>query len=425
MIESLASLGEQLKELGGRLHCIEIDTHTNYISKIHEHRAIQGVWWNQDVTPFARQRDDQVRAWCEALTIPVHVFEDYMLHSVDSVRTQTGNVYQVYTPFYRACQRLSVSPPKDKDTVLSKPRFTRIAVFPLLTSRQQQQQYVPAIEGPDEDTLQGGRDAALAILRQVRRGVFDHYETERNDPGAQKTTRIAPYLKFGCISIREAYAAMKHVPALIGELYWREFYFYLTYHQPRLLAGQIGKKNESFRTRLEYVHWKSATDSDVRSAWSAWCTGQTGYPIVDAGMRQLLRTGYMHNRVRMIVAMFLTKHLHIHWHEGERFFAQHLVDYDPCQNNGGWQWSASTGVDTQPYRIFNPWTQTLNYDPEAVYIRRWVPELADVPVSHILHWHKPAIRQAHASISYPFPIVDHAKAVAEGKALLRHPSQEK
>ena len=159
----------------------------------------------------------------------------------------------------------------------------------------------------------------------------------------------------------------------------------------------------NFKPKYNVVDW-----DEPEEAFEAWCSGKTGYPIVDAGMRELNKTGYMHNRVRMIVASFLTKDLHIHWLHGERYFATKLTDYDPCSNNGGWQWAASTGCDAQPYfRIFNPWTQQKKFDPEANYIKKWVPELADVPVSDIMNWEKKHLN--YADHPHPPPMVDHGE----------------
>jgi len=401
MLDSLESLSH---ELSGHLHYVEYDKSDLKFIK----QQIQGVWWNKDVTPFARRRDEELETWCTKMHIPVHTYEDYMLQPVDLVKTMTDTVYQVYTPFYHAALRHEVRKPVV--CTMNNIRFARFdGKEPSIDS------YAPHY--PEQ--LKGGRENGLLVLTRIRRGTFNDYDTARDDPGAQKTTRLAAYLKFGCVSIREAYASMKHAGAdgIIRELYWREFYFYLTYHQPRLLEGQVGKVNESFRARLENVQWKYAEDEPVK--WQAWCEGKTGYPIVDAGMRQLKETGYMHNRARMIVAMFLTKHLHIHWQEGERFFAKSLIDYDPCQNNGGWQWSASTGVDTQPYRIFNPWIQTTRYDPDCIYVKQWVPELRPVAESDILKWDKESTRNKHRDIEYPAPIVEHKEAVTEGKRLLQ------
>ncbi len=185
------------------------------------------------------------------------------------------------------------------------------------------------------------------------------------------------------MSIREVYWASQGINGLISELYWRDFYAYLVYHCPDLLQGQIGKRNVAMNTKNDSVLWKYEKDPNFLK----WCQGRTGVPMVDAGMRQMNSTGWMHNRARMITAMYLTKNLLIDWRLGEKYFATKLVDYDPCSNNGGWQWSSSTGCDSAPYfRIFNPFTQAKKFDPEGLYIKRYVNELKDAPLEIIMNW---------------------------------------
>jgi len=197
-----------------------------------------------------------------------------------------------------------------------------------------------------------------------------NYKDRRNLPAEHGTSRLSAHHKFGTISIRETYHMAKEEAGkhsqFISELYWRDFYFYIAYHFPKVFE-------ESFLDWANNIEWVNDEDQ-----FSAWCTGRTGVPMVDAGMRELISTGWIHNRSRMIVASYLTKNLLIDWRWGEKFFAQHLIDYDPSQNNGGWQWSASTGADPRPLRIFNPYTQAQKYDPDAAYIKKWVPELREV-----------------------------------------------
>lgn len=225
----------------------------------------------------------------------------------------------------------------------------------------------------------------------------------------------------------------QYVVALVSELYWKEFYAQLVYHKPELLQGQLdaSKPNVTHKIKMMDVKWKKATGPK----WEAWCLGQTGYPFVDAGMRQLHKTGFMHNRARMIVAMFLTKNLCMDWRAGEQYLAKHLLDYDPAANSGGWQWSASTGTDTQPYRyifsahqvvvtsdfsfagrIFNIWTQTKRYDPDCAYVKKWIPELRSIANKDILDWDK--CYKRHKGV-YFVPIVDHAASAKEAKSMLK------
>jgi deoxyribodipyrimidine photo-lyase len=226
---------------------------------------------------------------------------------------------------------------------------------------------------------------------------FENYEAERDYPSLQGTTGLSAHNKLGTISIREFYHYVRNELGeghpLIRQLYWRDFFTHLAYHFPDVFR-------QAFKEKFRNIRWDYNN-----SMFHAWCSGSTGFPIVDAGMRQLNATGFMHNRVRMIAASFLVKDLHIDWHLGEMYFASQLVDYDPCVNNGNWQWSASTGADSQPYfRVLNPWLQQKKYDPDCEYIRRWVPELREMSASDIHGLEK---KQPPASTGYPSSIVDH------------------
>ena len=243
------------------------------------------------------------------------------------------------------------------------------------------------------------------------------YRDGRNRPDLEGTSRLSPYLRFGMLSARQAVVAAQAArraaltsdarsgsETWLTELIWREFYVSILYHFPHVRSG-------SFQRQYDRIAW----DNDP-AAFAAWCEGRTGVPIVDAAMRQLVTTGWMHNRCRMIVASFLVKDLLIDWRWGERFFMRHLVDGDPAANNGGWQWTAGTGTDAAPYfRIFNPVTQGQKFDPDGLYVRRWVPELANVPAKFIHEpWKLPPSDQRRAGCvigqDYPAPIVDHAWA---------------
>ncbi|MBP9749882.1 MAG: deoxyribodipyrimidine photo-lyase [Candidatus Pacebacteria bacterium] len=240
----------------------------------------------------------------------------------------------------------------------------------------------------------GGRKAGLAILEKT--GFINTYKHARDLPALPGTSHLSPHHKFGTISIRETYeiARTHHgegAQQFIAELYWRDFYYHIAYHFPHVFG-------KSFLPWGDCITWRNDP-----TALTAWQRGETGIPIVDAGMRELNETGWMHNRVRMVVASFLTKNLLIDWREGEKYFAQKLVDYDPAVNNGGWQWSASVGADPRPLRIFNPYTQAQKYDPRAEYITQWVPELQKVP-AHLLTDGKEHDLSTLAP-TYPGPIV--------------------
>lgn len=245
------------------------------------------------------------------------------------------------------------------------------------------------------------------ILNEIDR--FSTYMKVRDFPAKAGTTKLSAHLKFGTVSIREVYYAIKNRfgadHPLIRQLYWRDFYTQIGYHFPRVFK-------RSFRSKYDKLDWNYN-----ETAFHRWCEGLTGFPIVDAGMRELNRTGYMHNRVRMIVASFLIKDLHIDWRWGERYFAQKLVDYDPAVNNGNWQWAASTGCDPVPYfRIFNPWLQQRKFDPNCEYIKENVPELRSFPPSIIHNLEKV---QPDDLKNYPPPMVDHTTVKELTKAMFK------
>jgi deoxyribodipyrimidine photo-lyase len=235
----------------------------------------------------------------------------------------------------------------------------------------------------------------LKILNNI--GHFNDYGKTRNDLD-KSTTQLSAYLKFGNISVRETYDKMKSKlgikSELIKQIIWREFYAQLLYHNPQVLGNPLKEK-----------YGKIKWDKNMKNL-NAWKNGMTGFPIVDAGMREMNKTGYMHNRARLITASFLIKTLLINWEDGEKYFSQQLTDYDPASNNGNWQWVASTGADSQPYfRIFNPWSQSEKHDPDAEYIKKWIPELQDVPSSAIHQWNEEY--ENYSNVKYTKPIVDY------------------
>ena len=232
-----------------------------------------------------------------------------------------------------------------------------------------------------------------------------HYSKTHNELD-KPTTQLSAYIKFGCISIREMYKAFKSNNDLIRQLIWRDFYMNILYSFPYVL----GKPMKPNYAKIKWHH---------NATWfKAWSTGETGFPVVDAGMRQLNTTGYMHNRARLIVASFLTKTLLIDWREGEEYFAKNLTDYDPASNNGNWQWIASSGADSQPYfRIFNPWLQGKEVDPDANYIKQWVPELKNVNAKDIHQWND--TWREHKECKYPKPICDYQVQKEKALAMFR------
>jgi deoxyribodipyrimidine photo-lyase len=351
------------------------------------------VGFNRDYTPFAKKRDHLVENWCTAHSKTLHTAHDYNLIDLSSIKTQTGTIYSVFTPFYRTAKKYAVSSVHTKQITLRK-------AIPIKSSFSQLDSLYTK---SSKLVVRGGRSAGIERLKQID---LKNYSKSR-DSLEMCTSLLGAYIKFGCLSIREVYVVFRSVEPLLRQLYWREFYAYVVYHNPALL-----RSSTNFKKKVN-IKWEFD-----RIKFERWCEGRTGYPIVDAGMRQLNTIGWMHNRARMITASFLVKHLGIDWRLGEKYFASKLVDYDPCSNNGGWQWSAGTGADAQPYfRIFNPWLQNQKHDPECVYVKRWVPELARIENTHILKWYE---HFRSTQTSYPAPILEHTQARKEALKRLRY-----
>ncbi len=290
-----------------------------------------------------------------------------------------GRPYSVFTHFYNEARKLTVDKPR-KNTFNNFANVNLPGVELLESLRDQIR----------ESVIPGGRSAGLRALEKAR---MINYE-KRNFPGTEGTTRLSPYLKFGVLSPREVYYQVNE--EIQRQLYWRDFYTLLAYYNPHVFG-------HSYRREYDCIKWDN---NEVH--FELWKQGKTGYPIVDAGMRELNTTGFMHNRARMITASFLVKVLHVDWREGERYFATKLVDYDPSVNNGNWQWVASTGADYM-FRVFNPWIQQRKFDPEAVYVKKWVPELRELSPEAIHEIYK------HKVPGYPSPIIDYAEEVKKAR----------
>jgi deoxyribodipyrimidine photo-lyase len=336
------------------------------------------LFFNEEHEVNEQRRDAIVRTLFAQVGLAVYSFTDQTILDVSRLRTGSGSWYTVFTPFKR--KWLETATKAGPLPICARPRkqtSTAIASDPVPVSLR-------GFAGPDRADLwpAGEQEAQKRLRRFVSQRIGD-YHVRRDFPGEPGTSELSPYLACGVLSARQCLAAAleandgrldagdKGVTTWISELIWREFYRHILIGFPRVCM------NRPFRLETDGLAWR-----EDETQFRAWCAGRTGVPIVDAGMRQLTQTGWMHNRVRMIAAMFLTKDLFIDWRWGERHFMQHLVDGDFASNNGGWQWSASTGTDAAPYfRIFNPFSQSRRYDPDGDYIRRFVPELADVPTA--------------------------------------------
>ncbi len=383
MTTSLHDLEAQLKSKGGRLYVFYGQPH-EVVTSLIKAEHIDAVYVNQDYTPFSQARDSQIAKACDASKIAFHQSHDALLNPPQAILKDDGKPYTVYTPY--AKKAMTVRVPLTQTNAHTHYHTAPCAI-------EDRRKF-------GKKTQHGGRSEALAILKQIK--TYQAYDSERDFPALNKTTHLSAHHKFGTCSVRESYHAitkafgMSHT--LIRELYWRDFFTQVGFHFPHVLKGAFHKKYDGLTWENNDVYFK------------AWCEGTTGFPIVDAGMRELNATGFMHNRVRMIVASFLIKDLHIDWRRGEQYFAQRLVDYDPLVNNGNWQWAASTGCDAAPYfRIFNPWLQQKKFDPDAVYIKQWVPELRAVASKDI---HDIASKGLKFD-RYPNPIVWHEEERAK------------
>jgi deoxyribodipyrimidine photo-lyase len=384
MLDSLDDLAEQLAAKGGKLHLFYGHPNDVVTTLIKEHE-LDAVFVNHDYTPYSVKRDKALASICEKRDVAFYAHHDALLNAPDAALKSDGKSYSIFTPYFNNASAIPVP----------LPRQNKHANYAIITHERAEIKNILE-ERNDQLFAQGGRTQAKKIVAHL--GRYKNYELERDFPAVDATTGLSAHLKFGTCSVREVYHAMVHALGkshpLLRQLYWRDFFTHVAFCKPHVFG-------HAFNPKYEHIKW----ERDIRK-FNRWCTGTTGFPIVDAGMRQLNATGWMHNRVRMIVASFLVKDLLIDWRMGEQYFAIRLVDYDPAVNNGNWQWAASTGCDAQPYfRIFNPWLQQKKFDPDCRYIKQWVPELQKLSAAHIHEWYKTSV-QPHSA--YPKPMVDHA-----------------
>ena len=396
LCESLKSLALNLETIGGRLIIRQGRVVSELRKLITESRAV-AVHFNTDPDPFGKSVEKAVVELCAELGVECHSHEDAALHTPGEVLTQSEMPYRVYTPYSRNWLNLPKPSPLAKPLSLQTPAGLHSLSLPTVQ--------VWGLKTPTAQLIAPGERAAQDRLKNAVAGKIQAYSTNRDFPSAEGTSRISQDLRHGLVSIRTVYAeclaakatadtaGQAGIDIFIKELAWREFYFAILHHFPNVLDAEFN------------ADWRGLPWDEPGERFEAWKQGRTGFPIVDAGMRELSATGFMHNRVRMITAMFLTKDLHIDWKLGESWFMQNLVDGEIASNNGGWQWSAGTGADAAPYfRIQNPWSQTLKFDAAGHYIRKWVPELAKTHTSRFLEAPKDG---RPIAADYPLPIVDH------------------
>jgi len=347
----------QLQKLGSSLQ-VEIGKPSEVWKKIISSEEISAIYTNKDYEPYARKRDGEIHDLAVQNNIEFKRFKDQVIYEENDVLKANGKPYTIYTPFknlwrkqFIATEHLPHSIEKLTETFTNSTHS-----FPSLSEI--------------------GMEKSSVSVKPFSLKDLSEYPEMRDLPAEDKTSYLSPHLRFGTIGIRSLVQKVKHHEVFLNELIWREFFMQILYHFPKVV-------NQSFKIKYDVIPWRNN-----EAEFQTWCKGETGYPMVDAGMRQLNETGYMHNRVRMVVASFLCKHLLIDWRWGEAYFAEKLLDYDLSANNGNWQWAAGTGCDSAPYfRVFNPHTQLEKFDKKGIYVRTWIKDLDE--------------------LTYPQPMVEH------------------
>lgn len=391
MIESLDDLDQALRKKNSKLFYF-YDSPENAIEDLLLQNAeIEAVFVNLDYSPYSTKRDQLILNVCGENDVDFIQEHDALLLPVGNIRTGSGTYYSKFTPFFNKAKVESV------DSVKINLRSNYVKATAKIND-QYDGKFSEFYEHNPDIWQHGGRIEALKLLSQKSLNFQKKYNISRNDLTGE-TTNLSAYLKFGCISIREVYHKFKKTLGtkndLIKQLYWRDFYHNILYANPHVVGSAM-------KPKYNQLSW-----SNNREHFKKWCDGQTGYPVIDAAMRSMNETGYMHNRGRLIVSNFLIKILLIDWRWGEKYFSQKLSDIDIANNNGNWQWGASTGADSQPYfRIFNPWLQSKKFDPQGEYIKKWLPELNEVDAKHLHQWDQYV--DSYEGINYPKPIIDYA-----------------
>lgn len=413
--ESVNELQSALRKHGGEL-IVEYGKASDIISELAKTLEVEAVYTNRDYEPSAISRDRQVTATLNSSDIAFHAFKDQVIFEQDEILTQTGKPYGVFTPYKNAClKKLNDFYLRPYPVDSYRQHLARNALQPLpsLESMGFKRTNLSSMKLPTG--MSGGATLFADFCERMAR-----YQDTRNFPAIKGPSYLSVHLRFGTVSIRHLARTAWQMggngaETWLNELIWRDFYFQILYHHPKVAAGHA-YKDEFDQLAFPNIH----------ALFDAWCTGNTGYPLVDAAMRQLNQTGYMHNRLRMVTASFLVKDLLIDWRWGERYFAEKLIDFDLAANNGGWQWAASTGCDAQPwFRIFNPITQSEKFDGAGKFIRKYVPELTACNDKEIhAPWLIPPLRLQALNIKigehYPAPVVDHATQRTQALALYKN-----
>jgi deoxyribodipyrimidine photo-lyase len=424
LLDSVRELDARLRAMGGYL-IVRHGRAAQVIPELASRLDAESVFANRDYEPQAIARDRAVQDALRAAGRSLQTFKDQVIFEQDEVLTLAGGPYSVFTPYKNAWLKRLARAPEALRPYETAPHAGALAPAPA-------DHALPALADlgfvPNAAPIaHPGSAGAEQLLAQFERRLA-RYDHDRDFPALDATSRLSIHLRFGTLSVRRLVAMLQAriaggsggagAPVWLSELIWREFYMMILARHPRVVT-------HSFKAAFDAVAWDGGPAADA--LFDAWCAGRTGYPLVDAAMLQLERTGFMHNRLRMVTASFLTKDLGIDWRRGERWFALKLNDYELASNNGGWQWAASTGCDAQPwFRIFNPVTQSKRFDPDGEFIRRYLPQLARLPGAaiHAPWLAKPEVLQKAGIVlgqDYPLPVVDHddarEKTLARFKAI--------
>ena len=404
LIESLEDLNKTLEKYNTKVHYY-FGENVEILKKIknEDEYEYDKVYCNKDFTPYAIKRDEKINNYLQSENKELILVEDYLLANMGTFCKKDESAYQKYTPFWKNSWNFTIKKENTSFTINKKKCITIENI-----DENKNKNYFTIEKLSKYYTINpnimvhGGRKNALKILNHICN--FQSYEECRNILDYE-TTHLSSYIKYGTVSIREVYYKIANKfgkkCTLISQLFWREFYFYIGYYFPRVLQGK------SLKEKYDKIIWENNP-----KYIQAWKNGTTGYPVVDASMRQMNKIGFMHNRGRLITSAILIKILKCDWRIGEEYFASKLIDYDPLVNNGNWGWSAGSGVDAQPYfRIFNPWLQSEKFDKNCLFIKEWIPELNTVPNKEIHKWSK--YYQDYKNINYPKPINNYEEARKE------------
>lgn len=395
MINSLKELKKELKDKGSDLLVLEGPV-LEILKDLKELTDFDALFLNKDYTPFSKKRDSFIEKFCEEKKVEFHEFHDYLINEPGKVLNSQGEPYKVFSAFHREAMKIDVKKPKNNNfNNYFCPNLKQVELDSFIKQKN------------PELFVKGGRKEALLLLSDLKKK--EDYSSNRNYVFRDATSKLSAHLKFGTISAREAYWFVNDSfffgHQLCAQFYWRDFFTHVAYFFPEVFGS-------AFKEKFNKIKWWGS-----HKDFEAWKQGKTGFPLVDAGMNQLNKTGWMHGRARMLVGSFLVKNLGVDWRLGEKYFAQKLVDYDPCVNNGNWQWVASTGCDSQPYfRVFNPEIQQQKFDPDCVYIKKWVPALKNFDSKEI---HKFLSRKLE---KYPEPITNYKESVKKAKDIFREAS---